>query len=352
VKTERTLFDAAIESAKVFNHAIREAAQTAGVLDALKDPATADDLSRRMGFHPERKRQVTNLLRILSHEGYVSEREVGDELVFQRLPGREAAPSGPEEGRYAPKLGRMDDWYGERYTEAIRNVNKSFLGHDLGYLRTPDVTVGFDSEWEWVWRNNLMNPLYEFGRLLCVRELVACGTRFLDLACGMGFGAQRLAEFSDQPASILGVDKSRDFLTVARSGIYPRAKTTWVERDLNTGLPPLRASSFDGVLFNGAFHFMLDKRARLLEMWRALRPGGILALGHCFSRSGFADEQMHDFQFSLLEDRCWPIPWTELKDLVTECGFDIYKEFHRGSHSYLMARRRAAAPGPLAAAAA
>jgi SAM-dependent methyltransferase len=351
MKSERTMFTAAIEAAKVFSHAVRESAQTAGVLEALKDPATVDDLSRRMGFHPGRKRQVTYMLRILSHEGYVSEREVGGELVFQRLPAPEATPRGPEEGRYQPEVGRVDDWYGEDYTEAIRNVNKDFLGPDLGYLRTTDVTVRFDRHWEWVWRNNLRNPIYEFGRLVCVRELVACGTRFLDLACGMGDGAQRLAEFSDEPVKILGIDKSGDFVSIARSGVYPDAEVTFLERDLNTGLPPLRAGSFDGVLFMGAFHFMLDKRARLLELWRVLRPGGILALGHCYSRSGFDDEQMHDFQFSLIEDPVWPIPWVELKDLATACGFDIYKEFHRGSHSYLLARRRFAAPDPLGGAA-
>jgi SAM-dependent methyltransferase len=346
VKSEQTLFEAAIESARVFNQAVREAAQTAGVLDVLRDPMTASELSGRMDFHPTRERQVQNLLRVLAAEGYVEERTVGGRLVFRRSSPRPQVEGSPEEGRYQPRLGKIRDWYGERYTETIRNVNKEFLGHDLRFLRAADEAVTFDRRYEWVWQANLTNPLYEFGRLVCVRELVSAGHRFLDLACGLGFGAQRLAEFSDRPAEIVGVDKSRDFLAKARVNAYPSATVRFVERDLNTGLPPLAPRSFDGILFNGAFHFIVDKRARLLEMWRVLRPGGVLALGHCFSRSGFADEQMHDLQFSWLADRAHPVPWADLKNLVAECGFDVYKEFHRGSHSYLMARRRFSMPGP------
>ncbi|WP_242910562.1 class I SAM-dependent methyltransferase [Actinomadura terrae] len=335
MKSEETLFTAAIESADIFNNAVREVAQTSGLMTALTHFRAVDDIVRTMGFRPERADQVLHLLKVLVATGAVEQRQHGGVPVFRAK--RQQTASAPE--RYAPKYDKLDFWYGEGHAELIRNGNKAMLGDDLSFLRTPDAAIKFNGEYETAWRTNLQNPLYDFGRMLAVREMTARGNRFLDLACGPGFGAVRLAEFSESACTVLGVDKSTDFLEIARTNLYPGAQVSFIERDLNTGLPPLMPGSFDGVLFNGAFHFIEDKPARLREIWRALRPGGVFALGHCFSYSGFADQAMHDFYFSLLKDKAYILPWSTLKDLVSEAGFTIYKEFHRGSHSHLIAER-------------
>ena len=135
------------------------------------------------------------------------------------------------------------------------------------------------------------------------------------------------------------VDKSEDFLREARLVVYPRAKVRFEARDLNTGLPPLAPSSFDGVLFNGAFHFISDKARRLREIHRVLRPGGLLVIGHCFCRSGFDDERMHDLYFSMMANEAWPVTFEELRSLVADHGFQEFRRYHRGSHSYLIAER-------------
>lgn len=346
MKSERSMFEAAIESARIFNRAVVEVARTGGLVGALSRTSSVDDVIQRMAFRPERREQVQTLLNLLSHEGVLDKRLARGTVVFERRAGtrsEEPDADGPE--RYQPRMPAIEAWFGEGHSELIRASNKEFLGSDLSFLRSPDAALKFNREYEFAWRTNLTNPLYEFGRLICVRELVGRGSRFLDLACGPGFGVQRLAEFAAPGAAIVAVDKSHDFLDIARRGVYPGARIRYLQRDLNLGLPPLPRGGFDGVLFNGAFHFIVDKPARLREIREALRPGGLLALGHCFSRSGFADEPMHDFFFSLIEDRVYPRSWREIRSMVQEAGFAVRREFHRGSHSYLVAERL---PDPVA----
>lgn len=348
MKSEDSFFEAAIESATAFNRAVQDVAATSGLFDALDQFTPVDDVMRRLDFRAEHTARVGNLLRILSNEGSLEERETNGVTLFRRnIEAVDALADRADGGRFRAS-DTLAQWYDQRHLERIRQSNFEFLGPDLSFLRRPGEALRFDGQYEDLWRANLTNPLYEFGRMLCVRELTAnMSYRFLDLACGLGIGTRRLAEFAQRPARIIGVDRSRDFLQVARQGDYLSATTNFVERDLNTGLIPMPPGSVDGILFNGAFHFVQDKQALLVQMWQALRPGGRLALGHCFSRSGFADERMHDFHFSLLENTSWPLPWTDLVELVGHCGFEVYKQFHRGSHSYLVARRNADAPEPL-----
>jgi SAM-dependent methyltransferase len=348
MKSDRSMFSAAIESARIFNHVVREVADTSGLLAALDQPRSVDDVVQVMRFSPRRAEQVRHMLRTLAAEGVVAQREHQGITVFQTngaVRGRWAAT---DNGRYRERTDQIAAWFGEQHVEKIRRSNKDLLGPKLDFLRSPDAAIQFNRRFEAGWRTNLLNPLYEYGRVRCVDHLVTAGTRFLDLACGPGFGAIRLAELSLEPCRIVAMDKSRDFLELARRNTYPDAVVEFVERDLNTGLPPLAAESMDGVLFNGAFHFMADKAGLLRQIWRVLRPGGLLAIGHCFSSSGFADETMHDFYFSMLDDRTYVLPWVHIKELVREAGFDLRDEFHRGSHSYLLAERLADPPPPTA----
>lgn len=232
-------------------------------------------------------------------------------------------------------------WFGESHVRAIRDANVALLGLDLQFFRSDDAKIRFDREFLEAWKINLSNPLYDFGRIIAVREMAERGRRFIDLACGLGYGLERLAQMAPG-CDILAVDKSADMLAEARRVIYPGATVRFVLRDLNLGLPPVRAGSVDGVLFNGAFHFIEDKPARLREIARALRPGGLLVIGHCFSFSGFPDEAMHRFYFAMLEDESYPIPFAALESMVANAGFTPYKTYHRGSHSYLLAERNSA----------
>jgi SAM-dependent methyltransferase len=341
MQTEQGLFDAAIESARIFNAVVAECAATAGVFAALRDFQTAADVIDRMGIHPTKTKSFVALLNVLVDVGLLERRAVNGQFAYRTRHDSWQQARGIDGGVriYQPRMDVLAPWFDRQHFSIVRSVNIERLGRDLSGFRREDPEIRFNSEHLGTWRRNLLNPLYEFGRVIAIRELVQRGHRFLDLASGPGFGAERLSQFSAEECEIVCVDRSRDFLAEARKLIYPRARVRFIERDLNTGLPPLPERYFDGILFNGAFHFIRDKAARLREMRRVLRPGGLLVVGHCFSRSGFEDESMHDLYFAFIENECWPVPWEQLQSMVADAGFFELRAYHRGSHSYLLAER-------------
>lgn len=340
-KTDQSLFTGAIESANIFNGAVAEVSYSSGLLDSLSEFSSIDDIIKKMGFVQDKKHQLANLLDILNHQGYLEKNIAGSTTAYRtndNTVNNKRSLDGSLQ-RYQHDAAWLSPWYRDGHADTIRNSNKQFLGSGLEYLRSPSASIRFGGEYINDWKINLSNPLYEYGRLVAVQLMTERGTRFLDLACGLGYGAQRLAEYSKHGCTVIGVDKSPDMLAVARQIIYPNANVKFILQDLNEGLPDGIPNNMDGVLFNGAFHFIDDKIEMLKAIHAVLRPGGILVIGHCFCESGFEDEAMHRFYFSMLENPLHLISFAKLRTLVADSGFSVFKEYHRGSHSYIIAEK-------------
>lgn len=342
IQSEQGLFDAAIESARIFNRVASECAVSGGLLRVLQQFSTPDEVMTKMHFHATKGESLQALLDVLVDTGLVERRQANGQLVYRALLESIAQNRGLDGGlqRYQPRYDVLEPWFGERHVDLIRSANRHLLGEDLAFFRSPSVKIRFDRTFLSAWRTNLKNPLYEFGRMVAVREMVRHCRRFLDLGSGLGYGAQRLAEFSPSGCEIVCVDRAPDMLAEARLLVYPGAKVRFIQWDLNNGLPLLPKRWFDGIMFNGAFHFIKNKETLLREMRQAMRPGGLLVIGHCFCRSSFPDEPMHSFYFSLMEDPSWPITFEELRSIVADAGFHEIHKYHRGSHSYILAELR------------
>ncbi|MDP5277118.1 class I SAM-dependent methyltransferase [Chengkuizengella axinellae] len=344
MKSTTSLFDSAIESANIFNWVVAETSITSGLLICLYEFRTVEEIIEKMDFLIEKKEQLKALLNVLVDQEFLETKTIFNQKVFRTK--QDVVENNLNVDNtlnvYKENTDKLKPWFSnvDNFTQLIRKGNHELLGHDLSYFRSETKRIRFDKSFLSVWQTNLSNPLYEFGRMQAVNELVRKGSRFLDLASGLGYGSQRISQLSDERCDIYCIDKSLDFLNEAKMLIYPNARVNFIHRDLNDGLPPnLPSLYFDGVLFNGAFHFIKDKRKMLKQIYKALRSEGLLVIGHCFSRSDFEDEHMHDFYFSMIENESWIVSWSEIKSLVEEVGFVITNEYYRGSHSYLLAEK-------------
>ena len=99
------------------------------------------------------------------------------------------------------------------------------------------------------------------------------GDRVLDLACGTGIVARRVAPLVGPQGKVVGLDISPAMLAVARSLAPPDgAGVEWHEGS-GTEMP-FQDASFDLVLCQQGLQFFPDHQAGLNEIRRVLAPGG------------------------------------------------------------------------------
>ncbi len=145
------------------------------------------------------------------------------------------------------------------------------------------------------------------------------GQRVLDLGCGPGDGAARLAK---KRAVAIGLDYSQGMLDTAKKEAGLRGRLTRGD----AGRLPFRDGAFDKIVCTNSFHHYPNHIASLEEMRRVLKPGGLLVLvdprqDNVFGR--LAIELIEERVFGLKEVRIFPIAkWHEL---LKDAGFSHAK---------------------------
>lgn len=103
------------------------------------------------------------------------------------------------------------------------------------------------------------------------------GERVLDLACGTGVVARRVAPLVSETGAVVGVDISPGMLDVARGQPPPSgAVVQWLTGD--AGALDLPAAAFDLVLCQQGLQFFPDRLQALREVRRVLVDAGRLVL--------------------------------------------------------------------------
>jgi SAM-dependent methyltransferase len=96
--------------------------------------------------------------------------------------------------------------------------------------------------------------------------------RILDAGCGLGFYLALLSRVCE--SSLVGVEISAERLAAAAND--PTVRAQFHVGDV-TRLP-FADNSFDKMILSEVLEHLPDERAALIEAWRVLRPGGILAI--------------------------------------------------------------------------
>src|SRR5262245_31578080 len=117
-----------------------------------------------------------------------------------------------------------------------------------------------------------------FGRRTIERLSLRPGARVLDVCCGSGASALAAADAVGPRGSALGLDLAANLLELARIKAADRGLAN-VEFRLGDLLAlDVPDTSFDAVVCVFGIFFVPDMAAAARELWRAVRPGGRLAI--------------------------------------------------------------------------
>lgn len=113
------------------------------------------------------------------------------------------------------------------------------------------------------------------GNPFSLRELQP-GERIVDIGSGAGLDSFVAASFVGDEGRVVGVDMTPEMLDKARAN---RELVEAHNVDFREGLAetlPVDEGWADVVVSNGVFNLCADKRRVFDEVWRVLRPGGVL----------------------------------------------------------------------------
>jgi SAM-dependent methyltransferase len=137
---------------------------------------------------------------------------------------------------------------------------------------------------------------------------IESGDRVLDIGCGTGSTTRHAARTAER-GSVLGVDLSSAMLTVARTraAIDGLANVSFERFDAQ--IHPFQPGAFDVVIGRTSVTFFGERVAGLVNIGRALRPGGRLAL--LTWQPAAHNEWIRDFTAAFTAGRDLPTPSAE-----------------------------------------
>jgi len=117
-----------------------------------------------------------------------------------------------------------------------------------------------------------------FGAATVSRLQLPVGSNVLDLCCGAGGSAIPAAHVVGPTGHVIGVDAAEPLLQLARERAAGDGLGNVEFRHGDANHTGLSSGSFDAVVCVFGIFFARDMSAFAAEMWRLVRPGGVLAV--------------------------------------------------------------------------
>lgn len=150
-------------------------------------------------------------------------------------------------------------------------------------------------------------------RVVALAELRE-GHWVLDVGTGTGVLLPYLLRWVGERGVVVALDISREMLCQAVQKRFP-LNVHLVLGDMHGA--GLRGEAFDRVICNAVFPHFEDKERALGEVWRVLRPGGMLVISHPIGRE--AVNRLHAQHHPVAEDRVPPVE--KMRELLTRLGW-------------------------------
>src|SRR5262245_9634914 len=130
--------------------------------------------------------------------------------------------------------------------------------------------------------DHYMLPALDFwdrwGVATVTRLSLSAGDVVLDVCCGAGASALPAARAGGPTGTVLGRDLAEPLLPRARQPAVTLVRRNVALRSCDATASGLESCSFDAVVCVFGVFFAADMPAFVAEMWRLVRPGGVLAV--------------------------------------------------------------------------
>jgi SAM-dependent methyltransferase len=170
------------------------------------------------------------------------------------------------------------------------------------------------------------------GNPQAIAELKA-GERVLDLGSGAGFDAFLAARQVGDTGSVVGVDMTPEMIAKARGNTL---KTDLRNVEFRLGEIehlPVADASVDVIMSNCVINLSTDKPAVFREAFRALAPGGRVAISDIVALRAIPDAVRNDLEaYARCVSGAAPVP--EIEVMLAEAGFrNVHVELKSNSAS-------------------
>jgi ubiquinone/menaquinone biosynthesis C-methylase UbiE len=305
------------------------AAEETGLLAALAEPRTADEVAEWMGFLPERRESVALMLRALTRYGALR----FDADGFVRDPGFSLAKV-----KLDPQL--IARAVGEDEVEKVLH-GSSYKAILEALMRDAEaVSTEFGGENVALWEEFLQAPFYRYGREHAVEAIGRPGAVVLDLAAGPGFGMLELADLVGDEGEVTGMELSDDFVAQAAKRTDVRDQIHVIRADLDQGLAFLRDDWFDAAMLVGALHYIMNRDLLFKSVARVLKPGGQFCLALVHMQRGSYDQELMDLRLSLRQPAASAATRSEIEELADRHSMQLVSdEFTMGVYGWFLLRK-------------
>lgn len=297
-------------------------AKERGLLSALESPKTIDEIIRDMHFIPERRLALELFLKALTRFGAITTTHATP-TRYQKASDIELQPIEFDRDLMAQAISS------EKVESLIHS--QSYAGLiDALYEKENRVAADFVSSNMQLWNEFLQTPFYRYTRNRALQSITTPAGKVLDLAAGPGFGLVDIAQEVGNNGMVLGLERSRDFISEALKNTEHLPQVRIAQCDLDNGLPFLRDTFFDGAMIVGAFHFLQQREQLFADVARVLKPGGKFCVAYTYMQYGSYDQELMDLRFLLREPPSQPPSRAEVMTMATSHGFHTQEEFTMG----------------------